>query len=67
MNGQRGISTSYLEKKEAGAKRWEEKSKKIQNGEQPHVWDVLAERGYIKDVAGFVKASFLWRTIWQLR
>lgn len=50
----RGIATSYLEKVAEGEKRWEERAVKIQNGEQPHVWDILDERGYIKDVAGYV-------------
>ncbi|KAM6485418.1 hypothetical protein HDV62DRAFT_286465 [Trichoderma sp. SZMC 28011] len=48
----RGIATSYLEKVAEGEKRWEERAVKIQNGEQLHVWDILDERGYIKDVAG---------------
>ncbi|KAL6860065.1 tyrosyl-tRNA synthetase [Amphichorda felina] len=48
----RGIATSYLDKVDEGDKRWKERAEKIQNGEIPHVWDVLAERGYIKDVAG---------------
>ncbi|KAL7926901.1 hypothetical protein ACQKWADRAFT_278970 [Trichoderma austrokoningii] len=48
----RGIATSYLVKVAEGNKRWEERAVKIQNGELPHVWDVLDERGYIKDVAG---------------
>ena len=50
----RGIATSYLDKVDEGDKRWKERAEKIQNGEIPHVWDVLAERGYIKDVAGLV-------------
>jgi len=49
----RGIATSYLEKVAEGNKRWEERAVKIQNGELPHVWDILDERGYIKDVAGY--------------
>lgn len=52
--GARGISTSYLEKVKEGEQRWMERADKIQNGEVSHAWDVLAERGFIKDVAGFV-------------
>ncbi|KAF4125028.1 tyrosyl-tRNA synthetase [Geosmithia morbida] len=48
----RGISTTYLDKVDEGEKRWRERAEKIQSGELPHVWDLLAERGYIKDVAG---------------
>lgn len=51
----RGIAESYIAKVEEGEKRWKERADKIQNGEIPHAWDVLAERGYIKDVAGFVE------------
>ncbi|OAQ68379.1 tyrosyl-tRNA synthetase [Pochonia chlamydosporia 170] len=48
----RGIATSYLNKVAEGEARWEKRAQQIQNGELPHVWDVLDERGYIKDVAG---------------
>ncbi|KID89599.1 Tyrosyl-tRNA synthetase, partial [Metarhizium majus ARSEF 297] len=48
----RGIATSYLKKVADGEERWEKRAQQIQNGELPHVWDVLDERGYIKDVAG---------------
>ncbi|KAK4094639.1 Tyrosyl-tRNA synthetase [Purpureocillium lilacinum] len=48
----RGIATSYLRKVADGERRWEERAQRIQDGEQRHVWDVLDERGYIKDVAG---------------
>ncbi|RSL65025.1 hypothetical protein CEP54_004412 [Fusarium duplospermum] len=48
----RGVATSHLIQVEAGQRRWKERADKIQNGELPHVWDLLQERGYIKDVAG---------------
>ncbi|KAH6900393.1 hypothetical protein B0T10DRAFT_470442 [Thelonectria olida] len=48
----RSISTSWLEKTRAGEIRWQKRAEKIQSGELPHVWDILQERGYIKDVAG---------------
>ncbi|KAI8691725.1 hypothetical protein LRP88_08988 [Fusarium phalaenopsidis] len=48
----RGVSTSHLIQVAAGQQRWKERGDKIQNGELPHVWDLLQERGYIKDVAG---------------
>lgn len=53
----RTIASSYLRKVAEGEQRWEERALKIQNGELRHVWDVLDERGYIKDVAGYV----FWR------
>lgn len=49
----RCIATSYLNKVADGQERWEERATRIQNGEERHVWDVLSERGYIKDVAGY--------------
>ncbi|KAI5467448.1 hypothetical protein BGZ63DRAFT_410412 [Mariannaea sp. PMI_226] len=48
----RTISTTFLEKEAAGNERWQKRADKIQSGELPHVWDILQERGYIKDVAG---------------
>ncbi|KAG6040605.1 hypothetical protein E4U41_007719 [Claviceps citrina] len=48
----RRISSSYLAKVAEGEKRWQERAKRIMNGEERHVWDLLGERGYIKDVAG---------------
>ncbi|KAK2617044.1 tyrosyl-tRNA synthetase [Conoideocrella luteorostrata] len=48
----RGIATSYLKKVAEGEARWEKRAERIQNGEERHVWDVLDERGYIKDIAG---------------
>ncbi|RMJ09619.1 hypothetical protein CDV36_010754 [Fusarium kuroshium] len=48
----RGVATSHIIQVEAGLQRWKERGEKIKNGELPHVWDLLQERGYIKDVAG---------------
>ena len=52
---QRGIAQSYLKKVADGDGRWEERASKIQSGELRHVWDILDERGFIKDVAGYVE------------
>ncbi|RBR23519.1 uncharacterized protein FIESC28_03701 [Fusarium coffeatum] len=56
LSGQRSqvrfIATSYLKKVAEAEARWKEKGEKIKNGEIPHAWDILEERGYIKDVAG---------------
>ncbi|CAG7561379.1 unnamed protein product [Fusarium equiseti] len=56
LSGQRSqvrfIATSYLKKVAEAEARWKEKGEKIKNGEIPHPWDILEERGYIKDVAG---------------
>jgi tyrosyl-tRNA synthetase len=58
LNGQRSIqiryvATTYLNKVAEGEERWKQRAQKIGNGEIPHTWDVLQERGYIKDVAGY--------------
>lgn len=52
-NTRRCISTSWLNKVAEGEQRWAERAEKIKSGEERHVWDVLEERGYIKDVAGY--------------
>ncbi|KJZ71624.1 hypothetical protein HIM_09018 [Hirsutella minnesotensis 3608] len=48
----RGIATSYLVKVERGEREWKERAEKIKSGELPHIWDILEERGFIKDTAG---------------
>lgn len=50
----RWISETWKAKVKEGEERWAERAVKIQNGEITHPWDLLAERGYIKDVAGNV-------------
>lgn len=50
----RGVATTFIKKQNEGKERWEKRAEKIQTGELPHVWDILQERGYIKDVAGYV-------------
>ncbi|KAM5355355.1 hypothetical protein ACJ41O_002001 [Fusarium nematophilum] len=51
-HGVRGVATTHLNKIAEGQERWKKRAEKIQNGEMPHMWDLLQERGYIKDVAG---------------
>ncbi|KAJ3493270.1 hypothetical protein NLG97_g4839 [Lecanicillium saksenae] len=48
----RGVAQTHLRKVAEGEERWKARAEKIQNGELRHVWDILDERGYIKDVAG---------------
>ncbi|KAH7319973.1 hypothetical protein B0I35DRAFT_224633 [Stachybotrys elegans] len=48
----RSISSSWIEKTRDGEQRWKERAQMIQDGKVPHVWDLLEERGYIKDIAG---------------
>lgn len=51
----RGVSQSYLRKVGEGEDRWQQRAERIQNGEERHMWDILDERGFIKDVAGYVE------------
>jgi tyrosyl-tRNA synthetase len=50
----RSIAQSYLKKVAEGEERWARKAENILNGKESHIWDILEERGYIKDVAGYV-------------
>ena len=36
-----------------GQERWVERAQQIKDGEKQHPWDLLEERGYIKDVTGY--------------
>ncbi|RDA86888.1 hypothetical protein CP532_1429 [Ophiocordyceps camponoti-leonardi (nom. inval.)] len=48
----RSVSHSYMAKVSAAAERWAARAEKIKNGEAKTAWDVLCERGFVKDVAG---------------
>ncbi|KAI0837083.1 hypothetical protein F5Y06DRAFT_271954 [Hypoxylon sp. FL0890] len=48
----RHVATSFLKKQEESKQRWEERAKLIREGKLPHLWDILKERGYVKDLAG---------------
>ena len=53
----RKISESYLQKVAEGEERWAQRAERIQNGEERHMWDILEERGFIKDVAGYANLA----------
>lgn len=53
------IHLSVLAKREKAAKAWEDYSKEIEAGTRPHLWDMLEERGYIKDIAGYALPPLL--------
>ncbi|KAH8899261.1 tyrosyl-tRNA synthetase [Thozetella sp. PMI_491] len=48
----RWIGHKYKKKLEDAEKSWQERAQQIQDGHHRNLWDVLEERGYIKDVAG---------------
>jgi tyrosyl-tRNA synthetase len=43
---------SVVEKVQKAAEQWQKQAEEIQEGKRPHLWDILNERGYVKDVAG---------------
>ncbi|KAK3309706.1 uncharacterized protein B0T15DRAFT_367087, partial [Chaetomium strumarium] len=48
----RGISQKYLQKKAEAEAQWKERAEWIKEGKLPNLWDMLEERGYVKDTAG---------------
>ncbi|KAI0178988.1 hypothetical protein GGR52DRAFT_534335 [Hypoxylon sp. FL1284] len=48
----RHVSSSWLEKQEEKSAQWDKRARLIQEGKMEHLWDVLKDRGYIKDIAG---------------
>ncbi|PHH76242.1 hypothetical protein CDD80_1691 [Ophiocordyceps camponoti-rufipedis] len=51
----RNVSHSFLAKTSAAIERWAARAQKIKDGQMKSAWDVLQERGFIKDVAGHQK------------
>lgn len=49
----RGISQSFLQKTEEARVQWEKQAQEIKEGKRPNFWDMLEERGYVKDTAGY--------------
>ncbi|KAK9779866.1 putative Tyrosine--tRNA ligase [Seiridium cardinale] len=56
----RSISQNVQRRRDLHEEAWRRKAKKIQEGEDYNVWDLLVERGYVKDTAGSSKQ------IWEL-
>lgn len=50
----RAISRGHLEKVAAAEKDWNRREVEISEGKREHVWDVLTERGFVKDTAPYV-------------
>ncbi|KAK0618406.1 tyrosine--trna ligase precursor, mitochondrial (cyt-18) [Bombardia bombarda] len=48
----RYIGLKYLAKVDEAEKEWQARAVKINEGEVQNTWDMLQERGYIKDMAG---------------
>lgn len=49
----RSIAQTHLAKVADGEERWAARAERIEKGEEKHMWDILEERGYLKDVAGY--------------
>ncbi|KAH6853533.1 hypothetical protein B0I37DRAFT_9183 [Chaetomium sp. MPI-CAGE-AT-0009] len=48
----RTITNGWLQKKAEAMLDWEKRAEEIQAGTRPNFWDMLEERGYVKDTAG---------------
>jgi tyrosyl-tRNA synthetase len=46
------ISTGWLRKTEEAKVQWAQRAEEIKAGKRPDFWDMLEERGYVKDTAG---------------
>ncbi|KAK4129367.1 hypothetical protein N657DRAFT_639979 [Parathielavia appendiculata] len=48
----RHISTGFLRKTAEAEEQWQQWAQEIKDGKRPNLWDILEERGYVKDTAG---------------
>ncbi|KAI2638398.1 tRNA synthetase class I [Xylaria nigripes] len=48
----RSIHLATLRKRELAQEQWDARAIKIKKGEEPNLWEVFKERGYVKDIAG---------------
>ncbi|KAK5637219.1 hypothetical protein RRF57_012931 [Xylaria bambusicola] len=49
----RPLHLSTIAKRNAAQEAWDLKAERIKNGEEPNLWNIFKERGYIKDIAGY--------------
>lgn len=49
----RWVGLRYLEKKRLADEKWKDRAQKVDSGEIQNTWDLLNERGFVKDVAGY--------------
>ncbi|KAH9897563.1 tyrosyl-tRNA synthetase [Xylariomycetidae sp. FL2044] len=48
----RHITQNHTKKMQAGEEAWNARAELIKRGDVPHLWDILKERGFVKDTAG---------------
>lgn len=48
----RNITTGWYKKQGLALVDWEKRAKEIKEGQRTNTWDMLEERGYVKDTAG---------------
>lgn len=53
----RPIHLSTLAKRKEADDYWAARAERIKQGEEPNLWDIFKERGYVKDIAGYDPAS----------
>ncbi|KAI0870446.1 tRNA synthetase class I [Hypoxylon argillaceum] len=51
----RPIHLSTLAKRKEADDYWAARAERIKQGEEPNLWDIFKERGYVKDIAGTEK------------
>jgi tyrosyl-tRNA synthetase len=49
----RHISEGFRKKTAEAEKEWQEWAQEIKDGKRRNLWDMLEERGYVKDTAGY--------------
>ena len=48
----KGVSPKYIAKLVDSEKRWRERALQIEKGKVQNTWDMLEERGFVKNIAG---------------
>jgi tyrosyl-tRNA synthetase len=48
----RHISTGHIRKTAEAEEAWQQRAQEIKDGKEPNFWDMLEDRGYVKDTAG---------------
>ncbi|KAK4105644.1 hypothetical protein N658DRAFT_492120 [Parathielavia hyrcaniae] len=48
----RHITQGYRQKTADAETQWQQWAREIEDGKRPHLWDMLEDRGFVKDIAG---------------
>jgi hypothetical protein len=58
LSQRRTITQNFIRKTEEAKQAWDQQAKEILEGKRQNLYDVLEERGFIKDVAPYVAFPF---------